>query len=317
MTFITGVTGAFVGVQDFAPHLEFWCGELGWENCKSGVISAEIAQKVYHVEGEIEVKVLCAAGSDTGQVYLVRTKNADSLTPRYPHTSELGFHALDLYTKDSAATYEQMKKAGHKWVREPEAYKVPLGETVVEITEAFLFGPEGTAAVFVEAKNARVTKAWDINPDLPYTELTSVVCGVRDVEGLTAFFGPEGLGMAKWYDVSFTSEGLNKMAQLPSDAEITLVFLAGESTARIEVIKVNNVEPPRDLRAEQRPGKALGHSGWSFKTHDLDGALAVVTKQGGVVLSPPVVTDDPIHGKARLASAETPEGAFIELWEAI
>ena len=96
-----------------------------------------------------------------------------------------------------------------------------------------------------------------------------------------------------------------------------MVFLAGESTARIEVIKVNNVEPPRDLRAEQRPGKALGHSGWSFKTHDLDGALAVVTKQGGVVLSAPVVTDDPIHGKARLASAETPEGAFIELWEAI
>ena len=73
----------------------------------------------------------------------------------------------------------------------------------------------------------------------------------------------------------------------------------------------------RDLRAEQRPGKALGHAGWSFKTHDLDGALEVVTKQGGVVLSAPLVTDDPIHGKARLASAETPEGAFIELWEAI
>ena len=315
MTLISGVTGAIVGVNNFQPHIDFWCGELGWEVLREGSISNDVAQKVYGVTGQVEVKVLSVAGSKSGQIYLFKTDDSHSLEARYPHTSELGFHALDLYTKDISATYKQLSAAGIKWVREPEPYAVPLGDKVVEIVEGFCFSPEGTAVVFVEAKNARVTAAWEKNPDLPYTELTSVVTGVRDVDKLAAFFGEQGLGLSQWYDVSFSSPGLSKMAQIPEDSVVRLIFMAGPETARIEVIKVEGLEPPADLREIQRPGKSLGHVGWSFKTSNLSSALAKVREHGGKVLGEMVSTNDPIHGSSKVAAAETPEGAFIELWE--
>jgi hypothetical protein len=315
MALITSVTGAFVSVRDFAPHLDFWCGQLGWEVRESGVIAADVASSVYGVDAPIEVQVLCAGGSDVGQVYLIKTANSASLDPRFTHTSELGYHGLDVYTKDGLKTYGQLVDAGYEWAGKPEAYGVPIGDKVVEIMEGFCFGPEGTAVVFVEAKNARVTRAWEKDPELPYTELTSVVCAVRDVDALTKFFGPEGLGLSKWYDVTFSSPELEKITQLPEGSNVRLVFLAGPETARIEILRVENVEPPHDLRAVQRPGKSLGQVGWSFRTLDLDGALSMVEARGGRLLSKVTLTEDPIHGRARVASAETPEGAFIEFWQ--
>lgn len=312
---ITGVTAAIVGVDDFAPHLDFWCGQLGFEVVSSGTIDAQSARTVYGVDGQIEVKVLAAAGAESGRIALMKVEHSSILDARFPHTSELGYHALDLYTKDILATHKQLTQAGWEWVGTPEAYTVPLGDRVVEVVEGFCFGPEGTDVVFVEAKNARPTLAWEKDPTRPYTELTSVVCAVEDVDKFKEFFGPNGLGLAIWYDVTFTSPGLLRMAELPEGLDVRFVFLAGPNTARIELIKVLGLEPPADLREEQRLGKSLGHVGWSFRTHDLSAAAAVVVAKGGSLTCAPTLVDDPFHGRANIVSALTPEGAAFELWQ--
>uniref|UniRef100_UPI00404AF4CD hypothetical protein n=1 Tax=Candidatus Planktophila sp. TaxID=2175601 RepID=UPI00404AF4CD len=196
--FVDGVTAALVGVHNVDIHLGFWRDELGYEVIDSGVINAATAKALYKVDGEIQAWQMAPAGADTGQVWFVKTPNSASLPPKYPHTSEWGYHALDLYTRDVMATHSQLFPKGWQWPALPQAYGVPFGDKVIEITEGFCWGPEGTDIVFVEATNERPTHAWGTNPKLPYTELTSVVCGVKDVELAKDFFGPDGLGMSIW-----------------------------------------------------------------------------------------------------------------------
>ncbi len=315
--FIDGVTAALVGVHNVDTHLGFWRDELGYEVIDNGVIAASTAKALYKVDGEIEAWQMAPAGADTGQVWFIKTPNSAALTPKYPHTSEWGYHALDLYTRDVMATHSQLFPKGWQWPALPQAYGVPFGDKVIEITEGFCFGPEGTDIVFVEATNERPTHAWGTNPKLPYTELTSVVCGVKDVELAKEFFGPEGLGMGIWYDVSFVQDGVNLIAELPQGSNVRLAFVAGSKTARIELIHVHDLPPRADTRAQQRPGQVLGHMGWSFVTPDLDGAMKRIVEKKGALISDVVSTNDPLHGNARVVAAHTPEGAFIELWERV
>lgn len=312
---VDGVTGAIVGVHNKSEHLKFWCNELNYEIVAEGVISSRVASEIYAVNGEIKVTSLAPAKADSGQVWLFQTENSASLIGTHPHTSQIGLHALDLYTRDALATHAQITRAGWEWAATPEAYEVPIGEKSIEITEGFCYGPEGTDVVFVEAKTVRPTIAWDRNPELPYCELTSVVCGVQDMEKAKAFFGPEGLGLGIWYDVTLSSPGIEKMAHLPPGTLVQLAFLAGSKTARVEIINTSNLPDRLNITAKQRVGLSLGHSGWSFITHDIETACKKITLQGGKVISNMIQTDDPVHGKARIVSALTPEGSFIELWE--
>jgi hypothetical protein len=310
---ISGVTGAILGISNLDLHLGFWRDQLGYEVMDQGEISAETAKAIYDVDGSIDVWKLAPAQAPSGQVWLYRTKNSSTLTAKHPHTSEIGLHALDLYTRDSLKTYEQLSNAGWSWAGIPEMYEVPLGDKNVGITEGFCFGPEGTDVVFVEAKNVRPTIAWGKDPSLPYSELTSVVTGVRNVELLKNLY--LSLGLTPWYDVTFSAPGLEKMAKLPPNTNVQLVFMAGELTARIEIISTTNILDRADITATQRVGKSLGHLGWTFKTSNLDQALAGVAKNGGRVISDVIQTSDPVHGRARIAAVLTPENSFFELWE--
>lgn len=290
---------------------------MGWDVMDEGVIAGSVSRDLYRVDGEIEAWKLAPVEADSGQLWLMRTPNSGQLIARHPHTSEWGFHAVDLYTRDCLATHNQLLAKGWKWPALPQKYSVPLNGKNIDIVEGFCLGPEGSDIVFVEARNARSTIVWDKDPTLPYTELTSVVCGVKDVDLAKEFFGPDGLGMSLWYDVTMTVEGVNIVAGLPIDSEVRLVFAAGEKTARIEIIHVTNLEPTADSRQIQRPGKSLGQMGWSFLTHDLESAMGKVVSKRGRLISDPVLTNDPIHGSARVVAAETSEGAFIELWEKV
>jgi catechol 2,3-dioxygenase-like lactoylglutathione lyase family enzyme len=310
---ISGVTGAILGISNLDLHLGFWRDQLGYEVMEQGEIPSETAKAIYDVDGSIDVWKLAPAQAPSGQVWLYRTKDSANLTARHPHTSEIGLHALDLYTRDSLKTYEQLSNAGWTWAGIPEMYEVPLGDKTVGITEGFCFGPEGTDVVFVEAKNVRPTIAWEKDPSLPYSELTSVVTGVRDVAGAKDFY--HSLGMAPWYDVTFSAPGLEKMAKLPAHTNVQLVFMAGELTARIEIISTTNISNRVDITATQRVGRGLGHVAWTFRTTDLDQALAGVAKNGGRIISEVLETNDPVHGRANLAAVLTPENSFIELWE--
>lgn len=316
---VTGITAAMIGVTDFGPHLELLCGELGFEVVSEGVVPAADAARLWGERAghrDVETKLLAAAGAPTGRIHLLKVD--DPAAPaRHPHTLDLGLAAIDLYTKDITASHDRLQAAGHRWGSRPSTFQVPLGNTNVSVTEGFCFAPDGTDIVFVQPGDARATAAWDADPARHYTELTSVVCHVPDFEAELGFWGPSGLGMTVWYDVTFSSPEFDTMADLPPGTRMRLAFVAGAAggTARIEITQVPDNPGGADRRAVQRPACGLGHTGWSVRTGDLDTAVARAERTGGRVLCRPFTADTPLHGEARLATVDTPNGIAVELWQ--
>jgi catechol 2,3-dioxygenase-like lactoylglutathione lyase family enzyme len=314
---VDGVTAAVVGVGDFTPHLELFCGQLGFEVAAEGVIGGDDAQRLWGPGvGDVEARLLTAAGSRSGRIHLLRVA-APAAPAEHPHTLDLGLAGIDVYTKDIEATHDQLVAAGFPWASRPATFEVPLGTTVVPVTEGFCLAPDGTDLVFVQPGNARNTWAWDADPARPYTEVTSVVCHVPDFAAELAFWGPDGLGMAVWYDVEFSSPGLEAMADLPAGTRMRLAFVSATdgSTARIEITHVADNPSGVDRRARQRPAHNLGHTGWSVRTRDLDRALDRARSAGARITCAPFTADTPLHGKARIAAVDTPNGIAVELFE--
>lgn len=312
---IEGVTAAILGVSDRQAHLDLYCGQLGFDVIAEGVIDRTTAAGLWG-DGlaDLPVTVLAAAGAESGRIALV-TVAPDGAVPEHPHTADIGLAGIDVYTRDIQATYRDLVAAGHRWLTPPATYDVPLGERSVTVTEGFCLAPDGTDLVFVEPASPRGTAAWEADPDRRYTELTSVVCHVPDADREVAFWGTSGLGLGVWYDVTFSSPGLERMTGLPPGSRLRLAFLAGATTARIEVTSVLGALAGIDRRPSQRPGRSLGHSGWIARSRDLDAALDRAATLGARRLTIPVPTHDPLLGTGRAASMDTPNGIPVTLYE--
>ncbi|TDC98266.1 hypothetical protein [Actinomadura sp. 7K507] len=312
---VEGITAAVVGVTDFGPHLDFFGGRLGYEVAAQGAVPAAAADALWGTgPADVEAVALAAAGAGTGRIHLVRVPEPLAAAAQ-PHNLDDGLIGIDMYAKDIQVAHARFAEAGIDWSTPPATYGVAVGENEVMVTQGVCPAPDGTAVVFVQPAAVRGTAAWDADPDRLYTELTSVVCHVPDAEAETAFWGPDGLGMSVWYDVTFSSPGFDTVAGLPSGTRMRLAFLAGAKTARIEVTSAEG-EHGVDRRPLQRPGRSLGHSGWTVRTRDLGAALESVRRTGGQVTGAPVETDDPLHGKATAAPATTPNGIAVTLYEA-
>ncbi|WP_433496451.1 hypothetical protein ACQP1K_15750 [Sphaerimonospora sp. CA-214678] len=311
---VEGVTAAVVGVTDFGPHLDFFRGDLGFQVAAEGTVPAATADALWGSgPADVEVMALAAAGAETGRIHLVRVP--EPIAPAEPpHNLDDGLIGIDMYARDIEAAHAEHGRSGRDWTTAPTTYGVAVGEREVQVTQGVCPAPDGTVVVFVQPAAVRGTEAWAVDPDRPFTELTSVVCHVPDADAEVAFWGPDGLGMSVWYDVVFSSPGFDTVAGLPSGTEMRLAFLAGEKTARIEVTSAVG-EHRVDRRATQRPARSLGHSGWSVRTRDLAAALESVRRTGGRVLGAPVETDDPLHGRALVACTDTPNGISVTLWQ--
>ncbi|TDD35608.1 hypothetical protein E1287_13235 [Actinomadura sp. KC06] len=311
---VDGITAALVGVTDFGPHLDFFCGRLGYEVAAEGEVPGPVAGALWGTgPSGVEAIALSAAGADTGQIHLVRVP--EPLAPAVrPHNLDVGLIGIDMYAKDIETAHAQFAEAGIGWSSPPATYAVAVGDQEVTVTQGVCPAPDGTAVVFVQPAAARGTAAWDADPERLYTELTSVVCHVPDADAEIAFWGPDGLGMSLWYDVVFSSPGFDAVADLPPGTRMRLAFLAGERTARIEVTSAEG-EHRVDRRPVQRPGRSLGHSGWTVRTRDLDAVLEAVRRTDGQVTATPIETDDPFHGKATATSVTTPNGIPVTLYE--
>ncbi|MDA8368899.1 MAG: hypothetical protein M0026_03415 [Nocardiopsaceae bacterium] len=311
---IQGVNAAFIGVSTPERHIDLYCGQLGYAVAESGVLSAEAAAAIWG-EGvtETHVTVLTAAGAPHGRIVLLTVP--DRGPAEYPHTADFGLAGIDMYTHDIQESHRTLTAASYDWVTPPATWEVPLGERMVTVTEGFCNAPDGTDLVFVEPASPRGTAAWDTDPDRGYTELTSVVCNVPDFEAEIGFWGPEGLGLQLWYDVSFSSPGLEEMASLPAGTQMRLAFLAGPLTARIEVTQVQDGMVGTDRRERQRTARHLGHTGWLVQTPDLDATLARVAELGGTVRTGPVHGPELLFGSARVAMVDTPNGIPVTIQE--
>lgn len=312
---VGGVNAAFIGINDRQPHLDLYLGQLGWQIAEEGRLSADEASSLWGAGvGETAYTVLTAADAGHGRIILLRVP--DQQAGPHPRQADTGLIAINMYTRDIQESHEVLTAAGHRWATPPSQWQVPLGDKLVTVTQGFLLAPESTDIVFVEPAQARGTAAWDSDPGRHYTELTSVVCHVEDFEAEAVFWGTAGLGLDAWYDVTFTHPGLDKMAGLPDGTIMRLTFLAGSTTARIEITRMPDRTLGVDLRSGQRTARHLGHSGWLLEVRDLDAAVARATELGGKVLTPPHPGPDALFAGRRVCFLDSPNGLPVTFVQA-
>ncbi|MBX6748817.1 MAG: VOC family protein [Micromonosporaceae bacterium] len=311
---VGGVNAAFIGVTDPGPALDLYVGQLGWQVADEGVISAPAAARLWgEGVGELAVTVLTAAGAGHGRLVLLRVP--DQPLPAHPRQADTGLIAINMYTRDIEVTYRQLVEAGQQWATKPATWEVPLGERMVTVTQGFLLAPQATDIVFVQPAQPRGTAAWDVDPERHYTELTSVVCHVPDFEAETRFWGADGLGLASWYDVTFSHPGLEALANLPPGTVMRLSFLAGPTTARIEVTRIADRTLGTDRRATQRTARHLGHTGWLVEVRDLEATVARAVELGATVHAAPHAGPEFLFAGRPVAFLDTPNGlpvTFVE-----
>lgn len=304
---VGGVNAAFVGVTDPGPALDLYVGQLGWQVAEEGVICAAEASRLWGEGiGDLPVTVLTAAGSPTGRLVLLRVP--DQPLPTHPKQADTGLIAINMYTRDIEVSHRELTAAGQRWATPPATWQVPLGEKVVTVTQGFLLAPQATDIVFVQPAQARGTAAWEADPQRHYTEVTSVVCHVPDFEAETRFWGTDGLGLDSWYDVSFSHPGLEAMASLPSGTVMRLSFLAGPTTARIEVTRIADRTLGTDLRAQQRTARHPGHTGWLLEVRDLPAAVERAVELGATVHAAPHAGPEFLFAGRPVAFLDTPNG---------
>ena len=312
---VGGVNSAFIGVEEPAPHLALYVDLLGWEVHDRGVLTAEDASRLWgEAVGETPWTELRATGAAHGRLFLLEV--GDRAPVAHPMQADTGLVAINMYTRDIEVSHRELGGAGQRFRTPPATWAVPLGDKMVEVTQMFLLAPDGVDIVFVQPATARGTAAWDAEPDRHYTELTSVVCHVPDFEAEVRFWGADGLGLQSWYDVSFSHPGLDEMAQLPEGSVMRLSFLAGSATARLEITRLEDRGLGQDLRAVQRTGRHLGHTGWLFEVTDLEETLRRVVDLGGEVLSGPHPGPAGMFGGSPVAYVNTPNSlpvTFVEV----
>lgn len=311
-----GVNAAFLGVDDVAPHLDLYVGKLGWEVHRSGVVTAAEASALWGGGvGETPFTELRAAGASSGRIFLLEVGGRELAA--HPMQADTGLLAINMYTRDLDESYAVLDASGENFRTPPASWAVPLGEKLVTVTQSFLLAPDGVDIVFVQPAQARGTAAWDADPERHYTELTSVVCHVPDFEAEAAFWGTDGLGMAQWYDVTFSHPGLDAMAQLPDGSVMRLAFMAGDTTARLEITRLEDRTLGADHRALQRTGRHLGHTGWLFTVPDVEAVVAAARAAGGEVLSDVHAGPAELFGGARVAFVNTPNGLPVTFVETV
>lgn len=312
---VGGVNAAFVGTTDPQAHTDLLVGHLGWDVAEAGVIPGPEAAGLWGDGlGDVPYTVLTAAGASHGRIVLLRVPDQDA--GPHPRQADVGFIALNMYTRDIDVTHRDLTGVGYPWLTPPASWQVPLGDKVVTVTQGFLQAPQSTDIVFVQPAQARGTAAWDRDPDRHYTELTSVVCHVPDFDAEAGFWGPDGLGLSPWYDVTFTHPGLDRMAQLPSGTFMRLTFLAGPTTARIEITHTVERGLGTDHRDRQRTARHVGHTGWLVEVVDLDAALATAVARGATVHSGPQEGPEAFFARRSVAFVDTPNGLPVTLVQA-
>lgn len=239
---------------------------LGFDVVADAVLAEPVAEALYGLPTAREL-VLTAGGRAAGAVRVVAAPATAG--ERDPYLR--GGHALDLYTRDIAASRADAARAG--------AQVGPLADYVfgpLHLRQAQADGPDGVPIVFVEIDH-RLPSLLDDDADRRHSELHSAVWSVDDLDAAIAY----------WRDVI----GLELRSTFPiaDPAVPAFMGLPRPSTLRMAVLTGPGAAAPRMelLAYDDEPGAAVpvlplraGATVPVVATDDFDGVRARATAAG-------------------------------------
>ncbi len=302
-----GIDDVIIVTPDLSRALDLYRDQLEFSETARARIDDDRYSRLWRLPpGPLDVVALGKRGSEGGALRLV---GAPALAPPPPRTMHRpGPFAIDFYVRGLPALHDRLLEAGYAFRSPVQHY--PLFGTDFTVDEVLLEAPEGFVHALVEYLPRQHRCVLAAREDLTVSEVVAAVTVVDDVaEGLTLL--RDVLGGEVYFDQRFEGPVIETLIGLAPGSGFRTTLLRGPArrNARAELMEVvppatpGDADPPRD-----HPRMLLG-----CVVGDLDVLAARLRADPAWGrFEGPFPLDDPLHGRRRFASLETPWGAFLE-----
>jgi hypothetical protein len=97
-----------------------------------GTVPATVTARLWDAHGPLPFTLLAVPGVASGRIGLLRAGTPAPATRA--SLLDRGLAGLDVYARDLARTYDELRSDGHAWRSEPVHYSVPVGNAEVTVT---------------------------------------------------------------------------------------------------------------------------------------------------------------------------------------
>ncbi len=239
---------------------------LDFEVVADRMLPTAVADALYGLPATREL-LLTAGGRDAGAVRVVAAPAGTE--PRDPYRR--GGHALDLYTRDLAASCAAAGRAG--------ARVGPLADYVfgpVHLRQAQGDGPDDVPIVFVELEQ-RLPSLLDDDPDRLHSELHSTVWSVDDLDTAIAYWR-DAIGLQLRSTFPIADPAVPAFMGLPRPSTLRMAVLTGPDAAapRMELLAYDDEPGPAVPLLPLRAGATVP----VVSSDDFDGVRARAVEAG-------------------------------------
>ena len=320
------VSAVVIGVENLDASLAFYAEILGLEVAETRTWQGSAFECYWHVPAG--TKARCAFlehGADpVGRIQLMEFDASERKLIRPPDIRRAtGLFNLNLYARDIAKDYKQLKSKGFHFWSEPARNN--FGPAVGETLEVAFDAPDGVVINLIQlvTEDPKTVIGHILGFISEYgrtpTGFTSVVTtahSVLDMEKALAFYyGP--LHMSLFIESILQGAETNRALCLPEDAQTRSVLVqGGHEYGKIALATPINYEVPNLVPDAVPPN--IGYLAQSFQIGDIDEAASACAAVGAEEFSAPVEIDLPGRGKCSSMLVRNPgSGALQELFQVI
>jgi catechol 2,3-dioxygenase-like lactoylglutathione lyase family enzyme len=300
-----GITDIVIGARDLAPWDHLLTYHLGYEAARSGRDGGPLAASA------TAARTFAKAGLEGGRFRVLQVP--DGIDIGRPSVKQAGYFDIDVYVLNMLGAYSSLKVEGYPFFSQPETWA--LQSPPLRLTEAMMQAPDNVNLAFMHSMAPRGVMAWAQNPNHQYSEVTSAIAVVPDLDAAIAFWR-DAMGLSLAMDLTLQHPAFEPLLGVRADEQFRMAMLSAEGgpTGRIELIGFPSGGLSGDNTAAQAPG-ALGQFAWAFRVADAAAAHGAAVAAGGASVSAPAAVADDIHGDAVCAAFRSPDGLLVEVWQ--
>lgn len=313
----SGFSEAGICVQDMSPWVELFTGLGGWEISWQGSVSPGTLQ-LWGLGREVKAKecLLTKPGQESGSIRLFKLEGVEQVGIRDKSATwdSGGIFDLDIRVNELYPFVEPLHQRDWAGISEPVDWQ--FGE--LEVREWLTRGPDDVVLALIQ-RIAPPLEGWDDLRGFSHIFNSSQI--VHDMDKAIRFY--QALDFKVFVDHAgpLANRGGEVLGLDPSIAPKTPVRLVimqpqGKLEGSVELVSFENPDQKGDNLADRADPWNFGLNLLRFPVPDLDAYMHHLQQQGIPLAAGPISVALAPGGEARFIAVRTPDGAWLEFYQA-
>ncbi|XQW83572.1 VOC family protein [Thalassotalea piscium] len=229
--------------------------------------------------------------------------------------TELGPFSLGFPNQNTVALDKKIRNVGFGSLNQLESYPIPRTDgSTYQIDETIFNAPDFSHGVAI-TRGGGMAQLGETDENGLGGPAYSAQIIEDSVEHLK--FYTDVLGLEIRSDREFKSAGDKGAMNLPNGTvfRFAIVYSKGATTGHMLFVDFRNLKPIKPTTQPSLPNLGIGM--WTFPVTSIETVLANARKFGSEIVSPTMTVNNPIIGKAKVATLRAPNGFLIEVFEAL